>query len=148
MTQGGRSPTGVTSQASVRSTGDRADDWGRGRLVMQVVLLPRGLTRLPGRDVTNHQMRLYMKYRQTNSPPVAAAKASFSKSTAYRLDKDRSVPSQKKSARSFAGRIRWPVCLRPRLCRTSVRVVTIFEEMLRRAVNRPPGADPTLLEVD
>ncbi|SFQ35062.1 hypothetical protein SAMN05216330_13014, partial [Bradyrhizobium sp. Ghvi] len=26
-----------------------------------------------------------MKYRQTDSPPVAAAKASFSASTAYRI---------------------------------------------------------------
>ncbi len=41
-----------------------------------------------------------MKHRQTNSPPVAAAKASFSTSTAYRFDKDRRLPSQKKGARS------------------------------------------------
>ncbi|MET3910005.1 hypothetical protein ABID59_004362 [Bradyrhizobium sp. S3.3.6] len=32
-----------------------------------------------------------MKYRQTNSPPVAAAKASFSPSTAYRIENDRHV---------------------------------------------------------
>ncbi|SDG00489.1 hypothetical protein SAMN05216337_11021, partial [Bradyrhizobium brasilense] len=29
-----------------------------------------------------------MKYRQTDTPPVAAAKASFSTSTAYRIEKD------------------------------------------------------------
>jgi predicted DNA-binding transcriptional regulator AlpA len=44
-------------------------------------------------------MRLYMKYRQIDTPPVAAAKASFSTSTAYRLEKDRRLPSQKKGAR-------------------------------------------------
>jgi hypothetical protein len=39
-----------------------------------------------------------MKYRQTDTLPVAAAKASFA-STAYRLEKDRRLPSQKKGAR-------------------------------------------------
>ncbi|WP_247481734.1 hypothetical protein, partial [Bradyrhizobium sp. 144] len=33
-----------------------------------------------------------MKFRQTNSPPEAAAKASFSSSTAYRLEKDLRLP--------------------------------------------------------
>ncbi|MEY9266654.1 hypothetical protein ABIF23_006049 [Bradyrhizobium elkanii] len=40
-----------------------------------------------------------MKYRQTDTPPVAAAKASFSTSTAYRFEKDRRLPLQKKGAR-------------------------------------------------
>ncbi|MEY9299645.1 hypothetical protein ABIF24_004276 [Bradyrhizobium elkanii] len=40
-----------------------------------------------------------MKYRQTDSPPVAAAKASFSTSTAYRIEQDRRLPSQKKAPR-------------------------------------------------
>ena len=67
--------------------------------VMQVVLPPRGITRVPGRHINDHQMRLYMKYRQTDSPPVAAAKASFSPSTAYRIEKDPRLPSQKKGGR-------------------------------------------------
>src|SRR6185312_16392096 len=66
---------------------------------MQVVLPPRGITRLPGRHITDHQMRLYMKYRQTDSPPVAAAKASFSASTAYRIERDPRLPSQRKAPR-------------------------------------------------
>jgi hypothetical protein len=33
---------------------------------------------VPGRHVTDHQMRLYMKFRQIDSPSVAAAKASIS----------------------------------------------------------------------
>ncbi|NLS74764.1 IS21 family transposase, partial [Bradyrhizobium brasilense] len=66
---------------------------------MQVVLPPRGITCVPGRHITDHQMRLYMKYRQTDTPPAAAAKASFSTSTAYRIEKDPRLPSQKKGAR-------------------------------------------------
>ncbi|MEY9104555.1 hypothetical protein ABH999_000751 [Bradyrhizobium yuanmingense] len=45
-----------------------------------------------------------MKYRQTDSPPVAAAKASFSTSTAYRIEKDRRLPSQKGSPRPSPAR--------------------------------------------
>lgn len=40
-----------------------------------------------------------MKFRQTDMPAVAAAKASFSTSTAYRFEKDRRLPSQKKARR-------------------------------------------------
>ena len=36
-----------------------------------------------------------MKFRQTDAPLVAAAKASFSGSTAYRFEQDRRLPSQK-----------------------------------------------------
>jgi hypothetical protein len=67
--------------------------------VMQLVLPPRGITRLLGRHITDHQMRLYMKYRQTESPPVTAAKASFSASTAYRIERDPRLPSQRKAPR-------------------------------------------------
>jgi hypothetical protein len=54
---------------------------------------------LPGRHATDHQMRLYMKLRRTDTLPVAAAKASFSTSTAYRFEKDPRLPSQKKERR-------------------------------------------------
>ena len=37
---------------------------------------------MPGRHATDHQMRLYMKFRQTNTTAVAAAKASISIATA------------------------------------------------------------------
>jgi hypothetical protein len=67
-----------------------------GRQVVQVVLPPRGVTSLPGRHVTDHQMRLYMKFRQTDTPPAAAAKASFSTSTAYRLEKNPRLPRRRK----------------------------------------------------
>jgi len=40
-----------------------------------------------------------MKFRQTNTIPIAAAKAGFSSSTAYRLDTDPRLPSQRKAPR-------------------------------------------------
>lgn len=60
---------------------------------------------MPGCHVTDHQMRLYMKFRQTNSPPEAAAKASFSSSTAYRLENDLrlSVAKEVTAAKAPAG---------------------------------------------
>ena len=43
---------------------------------------------MPGRHVTDHQMRLFMKHR-TNAPiPVAAARAGFSTATGYRIAQD------------------------------------------------------------
>ncbi|MGY4474451.1 hypothetical protein ACVILL_001865 [Bradyrhizobium sp. USDA 3364] len=77
-----------------------------------------------------------MKYRQTDSPPGAAAKASFSPSTAYRIEKDPRLPSQKKGER---GRRRpdpladvFETEVVPMLkAAPGVRPVAIFEEMLR-----------------
>src|ERR1700730_6590349 len=54
---------------------------------------------LPGRHVTDRQMRLYMNFRQNHSPVVAVAKAGFSASTAYRFENDLRLPSQKKAPR-------------------------------------------------
>ena len=59
----------------------------------------RGIPSLPGRHVTDHQMRLYMKFRQTDAPPVAAAKAAFSGATAYRFEADPRPPSLKARTR-------------------------------------------------
>jgi DNA-binding transcriptional MerR regulator len=66
---------------------------------MNVVLHFLRTQSLPGRHVTDRQMRIFMKERQTHSPEVAAAKAGFSPATAYRLDKDRCMPSQKQTPR-------------------------------------------------
>ncbi len=46
---------------------------------------------VPGRHVTDHQMRLFMKYRQTHSVEVASAKASISRATAFRMEKERGL---------------------------------------------------------
>ena len=40
---------------------------------------------MPGLHITDHQMRLYMSYRQTHETAVAAAKAGFSTATGYRM---------------------------------------------------------------
>ena len=58
-----------------------------------------------------------MKFRQADTPPVAAAKASFSTSTAYRFEKDPRLPSQKKEGADGGGRTRWPISSRRRSCR-------------------------------
>ena len=54
---------------------------------------------LPGLHITDHQMRLYMSYRQTHDTAVAAAKAGFSTATGYRIENDPRLPSQKKAPR-------------------------------------------------
>ena len=54
---------------------------------------------MPGRHITDHQMRLYMNFRQTNTTAVAEARASISTATAYRIGKDPRLPSQKKMPR-------------------------------------------------
>jgi hypothetical protein len=94
-------------------------------------------------------MRLYMKFRQTDMPPVAAAKASFSTSTAYRFEKDPRLPSQKKARRErrrpdpladiFAAEIVPMLQAAPGL-----RSVAIFEEMLRRHPDLGMGIRRTL----
>ena len=55
---------------------------------------------MPGLQITDHQMRLYMSYRQTHEAAIAAAKSGFSKATAYRIEDDPRLPSQKKAPRS------------------------------------------------
>src|SRR5260370_12118790 len=44
-------------------------------------------------------MRMYMSFRQTETASVAASKAGFAASTAYRLERDPRLPSQKKGLR-------------------------------------------------
>lgn len=92
---------------------------------------------MPGCHVTDHQMRLFMKFRQTHTTAVAAAKASISTATAYRIEKDPRLPSQKKAPRDrrrpdpLAGIFDAEIVP---LLRTApgIRPVAIFEEMLRR----------------
>jgi transposase InsO family protein len=92
---------------------------------------------LPGQHVTDCQTRLYMKSRQTDAPAVAAAKAGFSQATAYRIDADPRLPSQKKVAR---GRRRpdplatvWESEIVPLLKKTpGLRTIAVFDEIIRR----------------
>jgi hypothetical protein len=82
-------------------------------------------------------MRLFMTFRQTDKVPVAAAKASISAATAYRIEGDPRLPSQKRKPR---GRRRadplgdlFETEIVPMLkAAPGVRAVAIYEEMLRR----------------
>lgn len=78
-----------------------------------------------------------MKFRQTHTTVVAAAKASISTATAYRIEKDPRLPSQRKVPRQrrrpdpladiFDAEIVPLLKAAP-----GIRSVAIFEEMLRR----------------
>lgn len=90
-----------------------------------------------------------MKYRQNNSIEVAAAKASISRATAYRIEHDPRLPSQKKQSRER----RRPDPLEhifdaevvPLLkAAPGIRAVAIYQEMLRRHPDLHEGVRRTL----
>jgi len=78
-----------------------------------------------------------MNFRQAETPTIAAAKAGFSTATAYRIEQDPRLPSQKKAPR---GRRRpdplaavWDGEVVPLLKSTpGLRPVAIFDEIRRR----------------
>src|SRR3954452_21614227 len=94
-------------------------------------------------------MRLYMKLRHSNTIPIAAAKAGFSPSTAYRRDKDPRLPSQKKVPR---GRRRpdpladvWDSEIVPILkAAPGLRAIAVLAEIRRRHPEIGPGIRRTL----
>ena len=104
---------------------------------------------LPGRHITDCQMRLYMSLRETKAVHVAAAKAGFSAATAYRIEQDPRLPSQKKAPR---GRRRpdplaavWDSEVVPLLkTMPGLRPVAIFEEICRRHPDIGRGIRRTL----
>ena len=55
---------------------------------------------MPGRHVTDQQMRIFMTLRQTHTVSVSAAKAGISQATGYRIQADPTLPSQKQKSRS------------------------------------------------
>lgn len=63
------------------------------------------IIRLPGRHVTDHQMRLFMQFCQTDRVAAASAKASFSTATGHRLARDPGFPRPGRSHAAGAGRI-------------------------------------------
>lgn len=104
---------------------------------------------MPGRHVTDHQMRLFMTYRSTEPVPVASAKSGFSAATGYRIAQDPRPPSTKRAPR---GRRR-PDPLEglfdeevvPLLeAAPGLRPVAIFEELLRRHPDLGAGVRRTL----
>lgn len=90
-----------------------------------------------------------MKFRQTNTTAVAAAKASISIATAYRLEKDSRLPSQKKAPRErrrpdpladiFEGEVVPMLRAAP-----GIRAIAIFDEMIRRHPELGAGIRRTL----
>jgi hypothetical protein len=94
-------------------------------------------------------MRLYMKLRQAHSTSVAAAKASISVATAYRIEKDPRLPSRKKAPHGrrrpdpLAGIFDNEIV--PLLeAAPGIRPVAIFEEMMRRHPELGEGVRRTL----
>ena len=90
-----------------------------------------------------------MRSRQTDTPAVAAAKAGFSTATAYRIEADPRLPSQKKTPR---GRRRpdplagvWDGEVVPMLkAPPGIRAVAVFEEICRRHPELGHGVRRTL----
>jgi transposase InsO family protein len=104
---------------------------------------------LPGRHVTDRQMRLFMQFRKSEPAAVAAAKAGFSPATAYRLEKDPRLSSQNKAPR---GSRRpdplediWDREVVPMLkAAPGLRPIGVFEELRRRHPELSPGVRRTL----
>jgi hypothetical protein len=92
---------------------------------------------LPGRYITDCQMRLYMSFRQAEAPTIAATKAGFSAATAYRIEQAPRLPSQKKAPRRRRRRdplaMVWDSEVVPLLkSAPGLRPVAIFDEIRRR----------------
>jgi hypothetical protein len=104
---------------------------------------------VPGCHINDHQMRLFMKLRQTNSVAAAAAKAGFSTATGYRIAGEPVLPSQRGTPRErrrpdpladiFESEIVPLLRAAPGL-----RAVAIFEEMRRRHPDLDPGIRRTM----
>jgi len=114
-----------------------------------MVVFRRGTTFVPGRHVTDHQMRLFMKLRQNHATETASSKAGISRATGYRLLQDPVLPSQRRAPR---GRRR-PDPLEhifeaegvPLLqAAPGLRAVAIYEELLRRHPDLQSGIRRTL----
>ena len=92
---------------------------------------------MPGRHITDQQMRLYMSFRQTEPPLIAAAKAGFSTASAYRIEQDPRLPSHKKAPRERRRRdpisAVWESEVVPLLKSVAeLRPVAIFDEIRRQ----------------
>jgi hypothetical protein len=104
---------------------------------------------MPGRHINDHQMRLYMKSRLTEKKPASAAQAGMSLRTAYRIENDPRLPSQKPLPR---GRRRPDPLIAifdseivPMLeAAPGLRSIAIFEEMQRRHPELPEGVRRTM----
>ena len=104
---------------------------------------------MPGRHVTDNQMRLFMNYTRTLPVETAAAKAGFSTSTGQRFRRDPRLPSEKVKPRGsrrpdpldglFESEVVPMLTSSPQL-----RPVAVFEELLRRRPDLNPNIRRTL----
>ena len=108
---------------------------------------------MPGRPITDQQMRYYMTLRTRHTRATAAAMAGFSTSTGYRVERDPRLPSRKKACHGHGGGRPDPLAdiwdseIVPLLERTpDLRPITIFEEMIRRHPERDLGSARRTLE--
>ncbi|SDR62481.1 Integrase core domain-containing protein [Paraburkholderia tuberum] len=104
---------------------------------------------MPGRHVNDHQMRLYMKHRLHEGAPRAAARAGFSVATAYRIEEDPRLPSQKKAPRERRrvdplAEISDAEIVPLLKSAPGIRPVGVLEEMLRRHPYLSRGVRRTL----
>lgn len=90
-----------------------------------------------------------MTYRRNDSVTIAAARASLSRATGYRIEADPTLPSQTKKARG--SRRPDPLCgifdeeVVPILEKTpDIRAIAVFNELLRRHPSLEPGVRRTL----
>ena len=104
---------------------------------------------MPGRHVTDHQMRLFMKHRASDPIPVAAARAGFSAATGYRIAQDPRLPSEKRAPRErrrpdpLAAVFDTEVV--PMLkANPGLRPIAVFEDLLRRHPEFGAGIRRTL----
>ena len=104
---------------------------------------------MPGRHITDRQMRLYISLRPTHSPALGAAKAGFSTAPAYRIEADPPAcpkerkPRERRRPDPLAGV--WEDEILPMLkAAPGLRPVAIYEEILRRHPDMSPGVRRTM----
>lgn len=98
---------------------------------------------VPGRHVTDQQVRIYMQFRHHHTQLIAAAKAGISERTARRIERDPRSPSQKRQGRKQRRQVPdpleglWESDILPLLEQwPGLRPITLLEEMQRRYPDR------------
>ncbi len=104
---------------------------------------------MSGRHVTDHQMRLFMQFRQADGVAAAAAKTSISTATGYRLARDPRLPSIKKGPRGRRrpdplGDLFEAEVVPLLMAAPGLRPIAIFEEIVRRHPDLGTGIRRTM----
>jgi hypothetical protein len=104
----GESGASIRMRSKQRDPGRGAWSGGRGRPDRKRVLHAAEDRTLPGRHITDCRMRLYMSFRQAETPIIAAARAGFSTATAHRIEQDPGFLRKAKRHAVAGGMTRWP----------------------------------------